>query len=80
VGGQRHAPAALRRERYTISFAQDTGWVPGPIWRGAENLVPAPKFHPRTVQPTASRYTGPPGVTLSNHYALKASIMEEEQK
>jgi hypothetical protein len=33
-----------------------TGWAPGPVWTGAENLAP-PGFDPRTVQPVASRYT-----------------------
>jgi hypothetical protein len=34
--GQRHAPAALPRERDPVP----TGWAPGTAWTGAENLVP----------------------------------------
>jgi hypothetical protein len=27
------------RERDTVTIVQETGWVPGPVWTGAENLV-----------------------------------------
>jgi hypothetical protein len=40
VGGQRHAPAALPRERHKVPIVQDAGWAPGPVWTGAENLAP----------------------------------------
>ena len=34
------------------------GWLePGPVWKGAENLAPSPRFDPWTVKPIASRYT-----------------------
>jgi len=39
-----------------VPTVQEAGWVPGPVWRGAENLAP-PGFDPRAVQPVASRYT-----------------------
>jgi len=39
VGGQRHAPAALTRER-PGTYLQEAGWAPGPLWTGAENLAP----------------------------------------
>jgi len=42
---------------YPIPIVQEAGWAPGPVWIGAENLVPLPGFNPRTVQPVASRYT-----------------------
>ena len=29
------------------------GWVLGPVWTGAENLAPPPRFDPRAVQPVA---------------------------
>jgi len=39
VGSQRHAPAALPRERPGTYCTG--GWVaPGPVWTGAENLAP----------------------------------------
>jgi hypothetical protein len=56
VGGQRHAPAALPRERpgpHCIG-----GWV-GPTagLDGCGKPRPPLGFDPRTVQPAASRYT-----------------------
>jgi hypothetical protein len=39
------------RERFPLLVLQETGWAPGPVWRGAENLTPSPGFNPRTVQP-----------------------------
>ena len=39
-----------------VPIVQETGWAPGPVWTGAENLAP-PAFDPRTVQPLASRCT-----------------------
>jgi len=39
-----------------VPIVQEAGWAPGPVWTGAENLVPT-GFDPRTVQPVASRYT-----------------------
>jgi hypothetical protein len=40
VGGQRHAPAALPRERDPVPIVQEAGWAPGPVWKGAENVAP----------------------------------------
>ena len=37
VDGQRHAPAALPTGKRPGS--QEAGWVPGPVWTGAENLA-----------------------------------------
>jgi hypothetical protein len=37
-------------------IVQDAGWVPGPVWTGAENLAP-PGFDLRTFQPEANRFT-----------------------
>ena len=56
VRGQRHAPAAFYPGKDPVPIVQETGWAPGPVWTGAENLAP-PGFDPRTVQPVASRYT-----------------------
>jgi hypothetical protein len=40
VGGQRHAPASLPRERDPVSTLQEAVWAPGRVWTGAENLAP----------------------------------------
>ena len=39
-----------------VPIVWETGWAPGPVWTGAENLA-SPGFNPRTVQSVASRYT-----------------------
>ena len=39
-----------------IPILQEAGWAPGPVWKGAENLVPT-GIRSRTVQPAVSRYT-----------------------
>jgi hypothetical protein len=39
VGGQRHASAALPRERDPVSIVQEAKWVPMPVWTRAENLA-----------------------------------------
>jgi len=44
------------RERDPVPIVWEAGWTPGPGWTGAENLAPT-VFHPRTVQPVASRNT-----------------------
>ena len=51
----------------TVPIAQETGWAPGSVWTGAESLATPPGFHPRTVQPVASRYTD---------YATRPTVME----
>jgi hypothetical protein len=39
--GQRHAPAAFYlRETPGTYFTGGSGWAPGPVWTGAENLAP----------------------------------------
>ena len=39
-----------------VPILQEAGWAPGPVWRGAENLVPT-GVRSRTVQPVVGRYT-----------------------
>ena len=56
VRGQPHTPAVFTPGKDPVLIEQDDGWAPWPVWTGAENLAP-PVFHPRTVQPVASRYT-----------------------
>jgi hypothetical protein len=58
VRGQRHALASYPppHERDPVPTVWEAGWTPGPVWTGAENLVPT-VLDPRTVQPVASRNT-----------------------
>jgi hypothetical protein len=56
MGGQRHGLAAFTPGKNPVPIVQGAGWVPGPVWIGAENLA-SPGFDPPTFQPVASRYT-----------------------
>jgi hypothetical protein len=49
---QRHAPAALYPGKDAVPIVQEVGWIPGPVWTGAENLTP-PEFDLRNVQTVA---------------------------
>ena len=40
VGGQRHVPADLPGEGEAIPIVWEAGWATGPVWTGAEYLVP----------------------------------------
>jgi hypothetical protein len=41
VGGQRHAPKPhYPLGKHSVPIVQEVGWVPGPIWKGVEKLVP----------------------------------------
>ena len=40
MSGQRHAAAALYPGKDPVPIVQETGWAPGPVWTGAENLAP----------------------------------------
>jgi len=58
--GQRHAPAALyHRERPGTHCTG--GWVgaPGPVWTGAENLVPTGILSPDRPARSQSLYRSP---------------------
>ena len=37
---QPHAAAAFTPGKDPVPIIQDAGWAPGPVWTGAENLVP----------------------------------------
>ena len=37
--GQRNAPAALYPRKDPVPIVQETGWAPGPVWTGAENIA-----------------------------------------
>jgi hypothetical protein len=56
VCGQRHAPAALPRERHTVPSYRRLG---GPQDRSGQvkKISPSPRSDPRTVEPVASLYT-----------------------
>jgi len=41
VGGPSQAPAALPQARDPLFIVQEAGWVPGPVWTGAENIASA---------------------------------------
>ena len=56
VGGQRHAPTAFNAGKDPVPIVQETGWAPGPVLTGAENLVLS-GFDPRIVQPVKIHYT-----------------------
>jgi len=56
VGGQRHALAALPRERDPVPTVQEAGWVPGPVWTGAEDLAPTEIRSPDRVARSESLY------------------------
>jgi hypothetical protein len=66
VGGQHHAPAALPpgKTRYPLNSR-----LAGPQGRSGQmrKISPPPGFDTRTVQPVASRYTGPPAARIRLH-------------
>jgi len=39
-GGQPHTPAACTPGKDPVLIVQEAEWAPGPVWTGAENLVP----------------------------------------
>jgi hypothetical protein len=63
VGGQRHAPAAFTPGKDPVPIVQAAGWVPGPVWTGAENLAPtrirSPDFPARSESLYRLSYPGP---------------------
>jgi hypothetical protein len=59
VGGQRHAPAALPPGKTRYPLYRRLGGPQGRSGRMRKISPPPPGFDTRTVQPIASRYTGP---------------------
>ena len=57
--GQRHAPVDLHGEKDPVLLLQGSEQAPGPSER-VRKISPPTGFDPRTVQPVASRYPGPP--------------------
>jgi hypothetical protein len=62
VGG-RHAPAAFTPGKDPVPTVQEAGWAPGPVWIGAEKLVPngirSPDLPTRNESLYRLRYAGP---------------------
>ena len=50
------SPPLYPQEKDAVRIIQEARWAPGPVWPGAENLLPT-RFDPRTLQFVASRYT-----------------------
>jgi hypothetical protein len=64
---QHHGPAAFIPGKDPVPIVQEAGWVPEPVWIGAENLAPQ-GFDPWIFQPVASRNTdyAIPALTIYN--------------
>jgi hypothetical protein len=56
MGGQHHTVAALTQGQ-NQNHLLETGWAPGPVCMGVENLIPPLGFDSQTALPIASRYT-----------------------
>jgi len=65
VGGHCHASAAFSPEKDQVPIVQETGWAPGPVWIGAENLalptgIRSPDLPARSESLYLLSYPGPP--------------------
>jgi hypothetical protein len=59
-----------------VPIVQEAGWVPEPVWIGAENLAPQ-RFDPRTFQPAATTLSRLPQlVVLQRKKNLRALVLE----
>ena len=48
AGGQHHAQPALRpKKKDPVLTGQESGWAPGPVWKGAENHTPPVEYDPQ---------------------------------
>jgi hypothetical protein len=63
VGGHCHAPATFTPGKDPASIVQETGWAPGPVLTGAENLastgIRSPDRPPRSESLYRLSYRGP---------------------
>jgi len=42
-----------------VPIVQEAGWVPGPVWPGAENLAPHREFfYYKFIDPSVHKYNG----------------------
>ena len=57
VRGEFNALAAVYLGKDPVPIVQEAGWVPGPVWSGAENFAPTGIRYPDRM-PVASCYTG----------------------
>jgi hypothetical protein len=55
MGRKRHARPLYRPESHPVPIAQETGWVPGPVWVGEGTLISKGIRSPD--QPVANSYT-----------------------
>ena len=76
VGCQRHAPAALPRERDTVPIVQEAEWATGSVWTVAKNLAPtgirSPDRQVRSESVYRIRCPGP----LGTLYSVKLGLCE----
>ena len=56
MDGERHDPPALPPVKRRSTHYREAGWAPGPVWTGAENLIPS-GIRSSAVQSVASRYS-----------------------
>jgi len=52
VSGQQHIPAALYPGKDSVPISQETGWAPGPVWKGGKSR---PHRNSITDRPTRSQ-------------------------
>ena len=57
TGHDGHPLLFYNLERKPVPILQEAGWAPGPVWSGAENLVPKLGFNPQIVPTIARHYT-----------------------
>jgi hypothetical protein len=57
-----------------VTIVQEAGWIPRPVWIGAENLAPNRDSIPQSVKSVASRYTDyanrPTDTDKQGHYFM----------
>jgi len=57
----------------TVPIVQETGWAPGPVWTGAENLAPTGIRSPDRPARSQSLYRTRYPAHFSNVYKVKSS-------
>jgi hypothetical protein len=66
------------RERDPVPLVQETGWTPGPVWTGAENLAPYGK-QPKTSRSTRSWYKQTMGERATPTHTVHRYKQDEER-
>jgi hypothetical protein len=72
MNGQRHTPL-LYPGKDRVPIVQETGWTPGPLWTGAENLAPTRVRTPNRLA-HESRYTAYDSRKNSRFLAISRTI------